>query len=245
MKPFKRILRPVDSSFENFGHDHIIDSRYCSEKFQLIHAYHILEKDFKNLFDFIELNDLNKNTFSHRIYELILRACTEFETNCKGILNDNGYTSTNSNLNITDYFNINTASKLNEYEVRLNVWTPNALLINPFDSWNSGTYTPLDWYQKYNQAKHDRNNNFHLASLETLVKCMAGLFVILGSQFAHQIFSPYQITEMYSNDDNGFLSTDSSIFSIKFPTNWSQTDIISFDWQSLKIDNAPFDNFTF
>lgn len=244
MRPFKRILRPIDASFEHFGHDHIIDSRYCSEKFQLIHAYHIIEKDFKNLFDYVELNDLNKNTFSHRIYELILRACTEFETNCKGILKDNGY-STNRNLKITDYFKINAASKLSEYDVRLNIWTPNELIIKPFYNWNSTTFNALDWYQNYNKVKHDRNKNFHLASLEILVKCMSGLFVILASQFAHLIFSPYQITYSYSKDDDGFISTDSSIFSIKFPAIWTLADITTFDWQNLKTDSDPFDNYPF
>jgi len=244
MKPLKRILRPLNETFENFGHEHIIDVRYCTEKFQLIHAYHILEKDFKNLFDYIELNDSNKNTFSHRIFELILRACTEFETNSKGILKDNGFISTN-NWKITDYFKINNASKLNLYEVRLNIWTPNSEIIKPFAEWNALTFNPLSWYQNYNKVKHDRNANFQLASLENLVLCMAGLLVILASQFSHQIFSPYQITEMYSRDDDGFLSVDTSIFSIKFPKNWDASDIKVFDWSILKNDANPYDYYSF
>ena len=244
MKPIKRILRPTDNTLKYFGHNHLIDPRYCAEKFQLIHAFHILQKDFKNLFDYIELHDINKPTFSHRIYELILRACTEFEANCKGILLDNGY-SKSGNFNITDYFKINGASKLNQYEVRINVWTPNALNIIPFFEWNSTSFTPLNWYQTYNQVKHDRNSNFHLASLENLINCMAGLFVILASQFAHQIFSPYQITDSHSIDDDGYISVDSSVFSIKFPTNWTAEEIKSFNWEEIKNEAIPFDQFLF
>lgn len=243
MKPLKRILRPIDNSFTSYGHDHLLDERYCLEKFQLLHAYHILEKDFRSLFDYIELHDLNKKTFSHRIYELILRASTEFEANAKGILLDNGYTS--NNLNIIDYFKINTASKLNEYEVRINFWSPNPLIIKPFQVWNSTTYSPLSWYQNYNLVKHNRNLNFPLASLENLINCMAGLFVILASQFAHQIFSPYQNTLSYITDYNSFLSVDNSIFSIKFPTSWTVADIRNFDWETTKIDVNPYDTFTF
>ncbi|CAM1371572.1 hypothetical protein [Tenacibaculum xiamenense] len=244
MKPYKRILRPSNVNSDNFGHFHLVDDRNCVERFQLVHAYHIIESDFKKLFDYVELNDSNKSTFSHRIYELILRTCTEFETNCTGILDDNGYTKS-GNLNITDYFKINEASKLNEYEVRLNVWSPNPLTIKPFMDWNSTSFTSLSWYQNYNSAKHNRNANFHLASLENLVNCMAGLYAVLASQFAHHIFSPYQITEFYSRDDDGFISVDSSVFSIKIPSNWNTSDEIIFDWNTLKNDTAPFDNYTF
>ena len=73
MKPFKRILRPLELSSDKVGHLHLVDDRYCSERSQLVHAYHIIESDFKKIFDFVELNDSNKNTFSHRIYELILK----------------------------------------------------------------------------------------------------------------------------------------------------------------------------
>lgn len=30
-----------------------------------------------------------KNVFSHKIYELFLKVCTEFESNCRGILKAN------------------------------------------------------------------------------------------------------------------------------------------------------------
>jgi len=68
------------------------------------------------------MTDGNQNVYSHRLYEMLLRTCTEFENNCKGILKDNGYVS--QNLNIKDYYKINAASKLNEYEIKLNVWSP-------------------------------------------------------------------------------------------------------------------------
>lgn len=244
MKPLKRIIRPLNNNFDDFGHEHLIDNRYCSERFQLLHAYHIIENDFKKLFDYIELNDNNKNTFSHRIYELILRICTEFELNCKGILEENGY-NRSGNLNITDYFKINASSKLNEYEVRLNVWTPAPLTIKPFQDWNSSIFTSLLWFQNYNSVKHNRNTNFNLASLENLVNSIAGLFVILASQFGHQIFSPYQITTSYSEDDDGFISVNTSIFSIKFPSNWSNSEVLNFDWNILKNNHQPFDHYPF
>ncbi len=242
MKPYKRIIRPL--SLNHFGHYHLLDHRYCTERVQLIHAYHIIEDDFRKLFDYVELHDNNNSTFSHRIFELLLRTCTEFENNCKGILIDNGYTKS-ENFNIKDYLKINSAARLNEYEVRLNVWSPQALVIQPFSEWNNSAYSPLIWYQNYNHVKHDRSLSFHEASLQTLVKSMAGLFTILAAQFYHQIFSQFQVNVMTYVDDDEFASANDSIFSIKFPQSWTNNDFYSFDWETIKSEVHPFEKYNF
>ena len=242
MNPYKRIIRPLHQG--HFGHDHLIDNRYCAERQQLIHAYHMIENDFIKLIDYVELHDNNKTTFSHRIYELLLRTCTEFENNCTGILTDNGFHKS-GNLNITDYFKINEASKLNEYEVRLNILSPQVRRIQPFLDWNATTFTSLSWYQSYNEAKHDRSLNFYKASLETLVQAISGLFVILASQFYHQVFSAYQVNVMTYVDDDKFSSANDSIFSIKFPQSWQPNDLTPIDWNVLKATPSPFTQYNF
>mgnify|MGYP003394033597 CR=1 FL=1 len=134
IEPYKRIIRPFfgKSSFEysngvnsSLGDSHILDSRYASDRISLIRAYHILEKDLVSLFDFIEPSDGNSKVFSHRIYELFLRASTEFEANCKGILNSNNYQSKND-FNICDYYKLNSWCKLSEYEIKLSIWQGNS-----------------------------------------------------------------------------------------------------------------------
>lgn len=55
---------------------------------------------------YIEPSDDNKDTYSHRIYELYLRTCTEFEANAKFILKSNGY---NNAKRILDYWKLNKA----------------------------------------------------------------------------------------------------------------------------------------
>lgn len=238
-KPFYRIIRPIHS--DHFGQDHLLDSRYCGETISLIHSYHIIQKDFKQVFDFIELHDKNKETFSHRLYELLLRVCTEFENNCKGILIANGYVYS-SNLNATDYFKINSASKLNEYEVKLSIWNPTELIFKPFENWNGSTYLPLNWYQAYNNVKHNRSTEFEKASLDNVTKAIGGLFVILASQFGRLVFNPYQPTMMTFGSD-GFHTVQDSIFSIKFPQ-WDASENI-YQWDSIKNSSDPFQEFNF
>lgn len=241
MYPYKKIIRPIWK--DHFGHDHFTDSRYSKDRQSLIHAYHIILNDFHKLFDYIELHDQNKSAFSHRIYELLLRTCTEFENNCKGILRDNGY-STGKNLTIKDYFKINEASKLNEYTIKINIWSPSTYIYNPFDDWNSKDFQPLTWYQNYNLVKHDRSQNFHLANLGTLVQAIGGLFVIVASQFYTHAFHPYQATFSNSRDDDNFLSTQDSLLAIRFPQSWTEIDYYKFD-EEFSTTPAPFRQYPF
>ena len=241
LNPYIRIIRPLHS--DHFGQDHFFDTRYCTETQSLIHSFHIIQNDFKKLFDYVELDVRNKDVFSHRIYELFLRTCTEFENCCTGILNDNGYTKS-GHLNITDYFKINLASKLNEYEVKINVWSPSPLIFKPFEDWNSTTFSSLTWYQNYNDVKHNRSRNFHKASLVNLIKAIGGLIVILASQFGRIVFNPYQPTMMIQKDNDDFNSAQDSIISIKYPT-WDVNEHILFDWDTLKLSPSPFLQYSF
>lgn len=136
-KPYKRIIRPFfgKSSFEysiggnpSSSDSHLLDSRYASDRISLIRAYHILEKDLMTLFDFVEPSNCNSKVFSHRIYELFLRASTEFEANCRGILIANNYPF-KKNYNIEDFFEINKHSRLSEYEIKVSIWNGNNLKV--------------------------------------------------------------------------------------------------------------------
>ncbi|AFY57118.1 hypothetical protein Riv7116_4702 [Rivularia sp. PCC 7116] len=151
-KPYYRIARGL--IYQEDINPYILDSRYCKERSSLCRAYKILQKDLETLFEYIEPCDSNKATYSHRTFELVLRICTEFEANCKGILIANGYKKSPKQLNICDYYKINYAAKLSDYEVLLRTWHPNPLKLQPFNEWQGGTYQPLSWYQSYNEAKH-------------------------------------------------------------------------------------------
>jgi hypothetical protein len=143
---------------------------------------------------------------------------------------------------IRDYYKINTASKLSEYQLKLRAWSPDEKSITPFSEWNNSH--SLTWYQNYNDSKHDRNRNFHLANLENLIKAVAGVFAILFSQFHLLSFNAYETAYSYSWSDDEFYSDDNSIFAVKLPT-WRDSEMYDFDWQSLKIDINPIEKFRF
>lgn len=59
-----------------------------NEMSSLFYAARLIISDLYELFNYIESNDANLNTYTHRNYELLPRTATEFEVNCKCILGD-------------------------------------------------------------------------------------------------------------------------------------------------------------
>lgn len=247
-QPYKRIIRPFslpDHYVSGYSAQttYIADDRYAADRYEIIRAYHILEKDVIGLFEYIEPSDANLNTYSYRIYELLLRASTEFELNARKILTSNGYTRP-GNWNVTDYFKINAATRLSEYRLFINIWANGKKEITPFTQWSVGHV--LGWYQDYNAVKHSRHDEFSKASFDNLLKAVAAVFSIVFAQFHMFVFSQYQPTmEYHLNDDTLELSSANTLFSLILPQTWTEPEMYEFEWGTLKDSAQPFQNYTF
>jgi hypothetical protein len=245
-KPYFRIARGISYDDEDdLFTPYVLDARYCQERSSLCRAYKILQKDLETLFEYIEPCDSNNETYSHRTFELMLRICTEFEANCKGILAANNYNNNSNNLNIKDYWKINTATKLSDYKLILKTWHPNPLELRPFSQWQHADYQPLSWYQAYNDAKHNRDTKFHRSNLECTIQALAGLLCILYAQFNIHTTHLYRPPQMlYSEDSLGMEGLEGSIFDISPPT-WSDLESYDFEWKVLKHTPDPFEKCQF
>lgn len=224
-KPYYRIYRAKQ---KNDGY--ILDKRYANDRYLLCRAYSILEEDLLKLFQYIEPSDKNANVFSQRTYELLLRASTEFETNCKQILSANDY-KPKSKWTVKDYQKVDKATKLSEYEIKLNIWYPNSKIFQPLAPWKN--LEPLEWYQDYNEVKHDRSNYFQKAKLINVINAISAVWAVLYAQFSYYIFEPYNDSSGLTLDDStGFEYSDSTLFSIKPFRDWSDNDAYTFNWQT-------------
>jgi hypothetical protein len=246
-QPYKRILRPFSLPDHYIvGNDsqtnYIADDKYANDRFEIIRAYHILEKDLVQLFEFIEPSDANLSTYSYRTYELLLRASTEFELNAKKILSSNGYART-GNWNVTDYFKINAATRLSEYKLFINIWANGKKEIKPFSEWNNGHSLP--WFQDYNSVKHNRHDEFPKASFENVLKAVGAVFSIVLAQFHMFIFTQYQTTAMWNSNDDYEIAGENTLFSAILPQTWTEDEMYEFDWSSLRANPNAFLNFSF
>ena len=117
-KPYYRIIRPgPHASIEEF----VIDPRYAPDRISLVRAYLSIEKTLQDIFDYIEPANRNKDVFSHELYALLLRACTEVEANFKSILVANEVPDSD-NFNMNDYKKVEESSKLSKYQVTFPFW---------------------------------------------------------------------------------------------------------------------------
>lgn len=239
-KPFPRVFLPMKYRDILDDNEYLLDSRYVNkqESSSLVNAARIIIKDYYDLIDYVEPTNSNKDVYSHRIYELLLRTATEFEANCKGVLLANGYTNC-GNLNITDYCRLNTLMKLDEYEISTQLWSPEKRF-RPLEEW--GLSHELTWYQAYNHAKHNRYQNFGEATLENLFNGICSLVVVLAAQFPNVIGFLGGDGLSFTSDDPRELIISS--FTIKYPQ-FAETDQYDFDWNVIKSVQEPFDKYNF
>ncbi|MGI8786015.1 MAG: hypothetical protein ACR2L2_20470 [Acidobacteriota bacterium] len=142
-------------------------------------AFRILSDDFRRLREYVEPADQNLGTYSHRLYELLLRACAEFESACKELLVSGGATKKPGEMSITDYKTLESSLHLEALEVGILFWQPKPSYVKPFDGWSTAK-PPLSWYTDYNEVKHNRNTEFARANLNNVRHAIAGQFALLA-----------------------------------------------------------------
>ena len=245
-RPFRRTARPgPDGSFSEGGRlRYVLHPKYCQDPIHYLRSAQMLEQDVLDLFQYIEPACENLSTFSFRTYELFLRICTEVETNLKAILRENGY-NRDRDWNMRDYSKVEQSHFLSLYEVRIRNWRNGPFDLIPFRAWSDQAILP--WYSDYNDVKHDRNLEFSKANFENLLHAMAGLIVVLASQFW---------TEDFAQDDNivtsgkwpndGFETIlGGSCFLVRIRTQMNEKDCYDFEWSDLSSIDDPFINFNF
>jgi len=247
--PYHRIWRPL-KGYDPLMYDdkptpsldYLEDNMFANqaEMQSLLTTAHLIIRDLYELFNYVEPNDTNLSTFSHRIYELLLRTATEFESNCKGVLNANGYV-TAGNMNIMDYFRIASVQRLSEYKVTFDRWAQTHEF-QPFAAWNTVNFAPLPWYQGYNHVKHNRFTNFNEANLDNLMNAVSGLLCILHAQLGENMQSACFQGISMTQDSEGKVVTGS--FTIVAPT-FPENEQYEFIWETLKNNPNPVQSFTF
>src|SRR5687768_848045 len=117
-------------------------------------SFEILAADFRRLLEYVEPTDANLSTYSHRLFELLVRICTDFESACKERLVHDGYAKKPSDLNVFDYRTLESSLLLERDEVGVSLWRPDSIYLRPFEGWSSND-PPLRWYSAYNKVKHN------------------------------------------------------------------------------------------
>jgi hypothetical protein len=184
-----------------------------------------------------------------------MRTCIKVEANFKAILEENTFTPPpKRSLNITDYRRVDVTHHLSSYEVILPIWNGTSPTFKPFEPWRAWRGLPkangidlsLPWYQAYNASKHDRQDEFKRANFENLVMGVAGLLVVISSQFRDRNFSAGgAVMGIKGFDYHPLEAATGDLFRIKYLDDWLEEEKYDFDWMVLKNHNDRFEKINF
>jgi hypothetical protein len=250
-KPFHRNFRAIKPGPQAgySGWAYIIDRDYAKNAEHYVRPFILIQNDLQSIFEYLEPSDECRTAYSYRIHALLMRTCIEVEANFKAILEENTFTPPlRRSLNMTDYRKVDATHHLSSYEVMLPIWNGAPPILKPFEPWRSarGLQNPggvtLSWYQAYNASKHDRQDEFKKANLENLLMAVAGLTVLISSQFLTEDFSAGSRGLRLCGD--GYHPMEPSIgslFRIKYPDDWVDAEHYDFDWTVLKNQTNRFE----
>jgi hypothetical protein len=175
--------------------------RYLSEQ-----GIRVLIQKLDEIFLFVEPANATKNTYSHKIRELLFLACTEVENFWNYYLQLCGVPERRNGYSTNDYVLLKKSLHLDEFEFNL-ISCPELGAIRPFENWNDSSPTQsLFWYDSYNKTKHDRTSNFNKGNLWNSINALVACLIL------HCVkFGPYTMFE----SDNHFASVVKQIFAGK------------------------------
>ena len=121
----------------------------------------------QDIFETVEPSPSNLQTYGHKIRELLLLAAMEVEASWAAVLKANGYAGGRFTTN--DYVKLLAPMRLDSFSLTLRSY-PDFPGFTPFKDWDTAQPTKsLEWYDAYNKAKHDREQNLGVATLERAV----------------------------------------------------------------------------
>lgn len=254
-KPYYRIYRPYSinvSQPDRSSIPYTEDKRYCNDRIQLIRMYRLLQMQVIDTFQYVEPVNDNESTYSMRYHQLYGNLCAEIETNFRGILKANNYNvGDEDGWNIKkDFFKVNRALKLNDYEIQSSLYEISNMDISTkkkYGVWNLSTYTPLDWYKEHNSVKHYRSGEFSKANLKNVVTALGGLYILLYAQFGYLVDTISDENTLMCTTESGdeiVISSNDMGFKLHQKPQWQETDKYDFKWDTIK-NAGPFKAYPF
>ena len=127
--------------------------------------------------------DCREKIYGNDIADLLISACMEFETQCRGILRANSYPRPSNKCKTPDYVRLLSPLKLAEYAIGF-IPFPWLSPERPFEAWDTKAPTEtLPWYQAYHDVKHDREANFSQGTLAHAFRAVSACAIIILAQY--------------------------------------------------------------
>jgi hypothetical protein len=186
-----------------------------------------LTRDLQRICQTVHPTDATFTTFGHDIRNLLILACTEVEAHWRGVLIANEAAKPGQRLNTNDYVKLASPMRLPEFVISFPFF-PWIKPFKPFEKWGA-TEEPtkeIEWYDAYNEVKHDREGNFARATLRNAFHAVSACAIMMWAQFGH----PNYFGE--HSELRGFFHLSSG-------PKWSPSELYTFPYQGHASDWVP------
>lgn len=139
------------------------------------HYYLTLERRLIETFDYVNLSEKNKGTFSNEFQSLLLDIGSEFEIQMKNLLNMN-----NTESDIKEWQKKVVNGNIMDKDNKLSVIYPSDINeIDPIKDWNVNVSAKMAWWKNYNSVKHNRLDKYEEGSLDNVLSAFSALYLVL------------------------------------------------------------------
>ena len=175
---YPRMARPSD---QNSTSAHGLGATNPHEFFSSARQFGYLKRHLNSIFDVVDPSADNFECYGNNIRNLLIIICTECENQMQGILRENGFER--KNYATRHFIRLLKPMRLSEYSVIFSE-LPWLGTFEPFKNWSaSETTKTLDWYRRYNQIKHDRENCLAKANLKSILEAFSALWILFAAQY--------------------------------------------------------------
>ena len=156
---FPRIARPIIPGPPNLAKQRGWQPSWAGNKNAIASAkvqLSTLVRQLERICETVHPEEPNLEVYGYDIRNLLILACTEVESHWRAVLKANGVSR--GRWTTREYVGLADAMKLNEFAISFPDY-PWIEPVAPFKDWDERNSTrTLPWYDAYNAAKHDREN---------------------------------------------------------------------------------------
>lgn len=163
------------------------------------------EDAFCDLLQTIPYCQEHEHVWSPKLVTILMECCSQLDSLLK-------FESGQANATIADHFARVGKELAGKWAV---FWAEQGQRLWPFKAWldasefGRDSYTPLDWWQAYNDVKHNRIANRSKATLACTAQAMAGLFLAIAtSRVTHTAMAEANWLSGHGDDLAAWLSEE-------------------------------------
>lgn len=228
---YPRIYRPTESELLGRDESDTTPEHQTHHMVDSIGQLLSMTASLKEIFRVIAPTKDNLDVYGHEIRNLLIIACTEVETQWKGILRANSYIASSKYWTTADYIKLLAPLRLDSYAFVMPMYPQisSTIGICPFGSWDAEKPTKsLEWYDAYNSVKHDRENEFHKAKLKYVINAIVACAILFQAQYGQVPLWTEQAGSMFQKKMHPWWKIEDHYFGGGFHSQWSKVDY-SFD----------------